>query len=405
MDPISQFDPADPDFIRDPYPTMDRLRETTPVFWHPPTGMWWVASYRDLVTLLRDRRLGRQIEHVVSREALGLPARDPDLGPFYALSDHSMFDKEPPEHTRLKNLVHKVFTPRRVRSLREEIRQLANQLLDAVAGQETFDLLADFAEPLPVEVIAALLGVPAPDRHLLRPWSASIVQMFELDPSPETATAAVQASGEFTDYLRDLAHARRANPQDDLISALALVEDQGDTLSEEELIATCVLLLNAGHEATVNGFGNGMRAFFLHPDQFQRLKAHRNLIPTAVEEMLRWDTPSQLFRRWVLEDMEYNSHPFKLGQEVAFLFGAANRDPAVFENPQVFDIGRVPNPHISFGMGIHFCLGAPLARLEMAIALETLLTRYVDLQLVEEPVFKPGFVLRGLEALHVKGVV
>jgi cytochrome P450 len=366
--------------------------------------MWWVASYQDLVTLLRDRRLGRQIDHVVNRTALGLPARAPDLEPFYALSDNSMFDKEPPEHTRLKNLVHKVFTPRRVRSLRGEIQRLANHLLDAVAGQDTFDLLADFAEPLPVEVIAALLGVPEPDRHLLRPWSAAIVQMFELDPTPDTALAAVQASNEFTDYLRDLARARRRDPQDDLISALVQVEDQGDTLSEEELIATCVFLLNAGHEATVNGFGNGMRAFFLHPDQFQRLKDHRNLIPSAVEEMLRWDTPSQLFRRWVLADMDYHGHAFKLGQEVAFLFGAANRDPAVFENPQAFDIGRVPNPHISFGMGIHFCLGAPLARLEMAVALETLLTRYIDLQLVEEPVFKPGFVLRGLEALITKPV-
>ncbi len=404
MDPITQFNPADPAFILNPYPTLDRLRETAPVFYHPPTEMWWVASYRDLVTLMRDRRLGRQIEHVVSREALGLPARAPALDPFYSLSDHSMFDKEPPEHTRLKKLVHKVFTPRRVRSLRDEIQRLAQQLLDSVAGQETFDLLAAYAEPLPVEVIAALLGIPEPDRHLLRPWSAAIVKMFELDPSPETAAAAVRASTEFTDYLRDLARARKAAPQDDLISELAQVEDQGDTLSEEELIATCVLLLNAGHEATVNGFGNGMRAFFLHPDQFQRLQANHSLIPSAVEEMLRWDTPSQLFRRWVLEDMDYNGHSFKLGQEVAFLFGAANRDPAVFENPQAFDIGRVPNQHISFGMGIHFCLGAPLARLEMAVALKALLTRYQDLQLVEEPVFKPGFVLRGLEALHVKGV-
>ncbi len=401
----SQFDPSDPTFIRDPYPTLDRLRENAPVFWHPPSEMWWVTTYQDLVALMRDRRLGRQIDHITSREALGLPARDPDHQPFYSLSDNSMFDKEPPEHTRLKKLVHKVFTPRRVRELRGEIRRLADNLLDAVSGHEEFDLLADFAEPLPVEVIAALLGIPEPDRHLLRPWSADIVQMFELDPTPATAEAAVRAAAEFSEYLQGLAQERRAAPQDDLISALAQVEDQGDTLSEDELIATCVLLLNAGHEATVNGFGNGMRAFFLHPDQFQRLKNNHSLIPSAVEEMLRWDTPSQLFRRWVLEDMEYKGHEFKLGQEVAFLFGAANRDPAVFEAPATFNISRVPNPHISFGMGIHFCLGAPLARLEMAVALETLLARFEDFQLVEEPIFKPGFVLRGLEALLVRGVV
>ena len=207
---------------------------------------------------------------------------------------------------------------------------------------------------------------------------------------------------EFSDFLRELSRERRQHPTDDLISALALVEDGGVTLTEDELVSTCILLLNAGHEATVNSFGNGMLALLKHSDQLAMLRENMDLVDSAVEEMLRYDSPSQLFRRWVLEDMDYKGYSFKLGQEVAFLFGAANRDPAVFAKPDEFDITRHPNPHIAFGVGIHYCLGAPLGRLELQISLRALLERFPNIELATEPQFKESFVLRGLESLPVQ---
>src|SRR5690606_17492672 len=235
--------------------------------------------------------------------------------------------------------------------------------------------------PLPVTVIAELLGVPEADRHHLRPWSQAIVAMYELDHTPEQERRAVQAAIEFSDYLRQLARERRRNPQNDLITALAQVEEQGDTLSEDELISTCVLLLNAGHEATANVIGNGMLALLHHPAQFDRLRANPALVSTAVEEMMRYDTPLQLFRRWTLEDVVYKGIELRRGTQIALVFGAANRDPAVFDQPNTFDITRADNPHISFGGGVHYCLGAPLARLELQIAIRTLIERFPTLRL------------------------
>lgn len=394
------FDPTQLDFILNPYPTLEKLQQDAPIFWHD--GMWFVSRHRDLATLLRDRRLGRQITHIVDPAALGIAPRNPAYAAFDMLSDNSMFDKEPPEHTRIKNLVHKVFTPRRVEQLRDEITVICNQLIDSMGSE--FDLLAEYAVPLPVMVIAELLGIPEADRGKLRPWSGAIVRMYELNPGEETAQEAVQAASEFTEYLRALSRQRRANPQDDLISGLAAVEDGGQTLSEEELIATCILLLNAGHEATVNALGNGMLALLKHPEQYDKLRKDLDLVPGAVEEMLRYDSPLQLFRRWVLEDFDYQGIQFKMGQEIAFLFGAANRDPAVFDHPNTFDITRSPNPHITFSVGIHYCLGAPLARLELQLALHTLLQRLPSLEIVEVPEFHPAFVIRGLKAFKLRGM-
>ena len=403
MAQLKPFDPNATDFILDPYPTFAAMHNADEsVFWHEASGLWFVVKHADLNALMKDRRLGRQITHIMSPAELGWPPRNPDYAAFYALGDHSLFDKEPPDHTRIKSLVHKVFTPRRVESLRGQIETITHDLLDAVIDQGTMDLLEDYAVPLPVMVIAELLGIPAAMRPKLRPWSADIVKMYELNPSPQSAQEAVQAAQEFSDFLRELARERRQHPSDDLISALALVEDGGATLTEDELVSTCILLLNAGHEATVNGFGNGMLALLKNPDQLARLQNDLSRIDSAVEEMLRYDSPSQLFRRWVLEDMDYKGHQFKLGQEVAFLFGAANRDPSVFAQPDQFDITRNPNPHITFGVGIHYCLGAPLGRLEMQISLRTLLERCPNIQLATEPQFKESFVLRGLEALPVK---
>ena len=264
------------------------------------------------------------------------------------------------------------------------------------------DLIADFVEPLPVTVIAELLGVPEADRHLLRPWSADFCLMYELDPPDASARKAVQASLEFGAYLRELLAERRRRPGDDLISALAGVVDDGDTLTEAELIGTCVLLLNAGHEASVNGAGNGWWSLLRHPDALARLRADPSLLPTAIEELLRFDTPLSLFERWVLKPIEVEGVSIPRGGEVALLFASANRDPAAFVRPDELDLARDPNPYLSFGAGIHHCLGAPLAKLELGIAFGTLLRRIPRLELVESPRWKPTFVLRGLQTLRVR---
>ncbi|MBI1258013.1 MAG: cytochrome P450 [Chloroflexi bacterium] len=393
-----QFDPLAPEFARDPYPIYDALRSTSPIFFSADLKMWFASAYDDVAALLRDRRLGRAFD----RAEANLPPKNPAYAPFSKLSEHSMFDKEPPDHTRLRSLVHKVFTPRRVENMRAQIETITSDLIDAVQPQGQMDLLEDFAVPLPVTVIAALLGVPDEDRHLLRPWSRDIVAMYELNHTPEAAERAIQAAIDFSDYLRQLARQRKRAPQDDLISALATVEEAGDVLSEDELISTCVLLLNAGHEATVNVIGNGMWALFQNPDQLRLLRDQPATTKTAVEEMMRYDTPLQLFRRWILEDIDYKGFAFKRGQEIALLFGAANRDPAQFEQPNRLDITRADNAHISFSLGIHYCLGAPLARLELQVAIAELMRRLPNMRLSETPEYRPGYVIRGLKSLQVE---
>lgn len=396
------FDPTLPEFKRNPYPTYERLRKTAPIFYDDDRRMWFMSAYDDIAALLRDRRFGRSIEHVMSRAELGLPPKNLAYAPFDKLSADSLFDKEPPDHTRLRSLVHKVFTPRRVEDLRGKVELICNNLLDQVEGR-SFDLLEDFAVPLPVTVIAELLGVPEADRHHLRPWSRDIVALYELNHTPEQAERAIAAAVEFSAYLRRLARERKAEPRDDLISALATVEEAGDVLSEDELIATCVLLLNAGHEATVNVLGNGFWALFQNPEQLQRLHERPELTRMAVEELLRFDTPLQLFRRWVLEDVTYKGFQLRRGQEVALLFGSANHDPKVFNDPARLDIMRVDNPHISFSLGIHYCLGAPLARLELQTAMTALLHRRPNLQPQAVPEYRDSYVIRGLQRLLVAG--
>jgi cytochrome P450 len=312
-----------------------------------------------------------------------------------------MLDREPPDHTRLRRLVSKVFTPRRVEELRPTVQQIADAVVDDLVDAGGGDLIAAVAEPLPVTVIAELLGVPSADRNQLRPWSADICGMYELNPSQETARRAVAAAEEFSGYLADLAEFRRGHPGTDLITALVQVRDEGDHLTDDELVGTCVLLLNAGHEATVNATGNGWWALFRNPDQLAALRADPSLLTSAVEELLRYDTPAQMFERWVLEDFSYGGVDFARGTELALLFGSANRDPVVFADPDRLDISRTDNSHISFGAGIHFCLGAPLARVEMEISFGTLLRRAPNLGLRSEPEWKAGYILRGLKELLV----
>ncbi|WP_246192662.1 cytochrome P450 [Kitasatospora atroaurantiaca] len=397
------FDPWSAAFVAHPYDAYAELREHAPVSYYEPSDQWLVSRYEDVSALLRDRRLGRTYTHRYTHEEFGRPAPDPAYEPFHTLNENGLLDLEAPDHTRIRRLVSKAFTPRMVESLRPTVARLADELVGALLADGGGDLVAKVAEPLPVAVIAEMLGVPEADRGLLRPWSADITGMFELNPTAEVAQRAVTASIEFSDYLRGLIRERRARPGTDLISALVQAAEGSDALTEQEMISTCVLLLNAGHEATVNTTGNGWWALFRNPGQLALLRGSVDeLLPTAVEELMRYDTPLQMFERWVLEDIEVAGVTIPRGAEVALLFGSANRDPARFTAPDQLDLARTDNPHITFGAGIHFCLGAPLARLELTESYGALLRRAPGLRLVREPKWRPGYVIRGLEELIVE---
>ncbi len=396
------FAPADIGFVADPYPAYAELRREDPVRYDEGTDHWLVARYEDVKALLRDRRLGRTYLHLATHAEMGHPDPPAWHDPFWDLINAGILDMEPPDHTRVRRLVSKAFTPKFVEGLRPRVQAIMDELVDGVAGAGEFDLIA-VAEPLPVTVIAEMLGVPETDRRHLRPWSADIVKMYELNPSVQMQRDAVRASTEFSDYLRTLARERKADPgDDDLISRLAAVVDEGEHLTEDELVGTCVLLLNAGHEATVSSTLLGWLALFRYPDRLKELREDRSLLPTAVDELLRFDTPLQMFERWVLEPIEVRGVAIPRGAELGLLFGSANRDPDVFVEPDELDLSRDPNPHLTFGAGIHFCLGAPLGRQELQISFATLMDRFPNLDLVEEPRWKPNYVVRGLEGLLVR---
>ncbi|MFJ3308535.1 cytochrome P450 [Streptomyces sp. NPDC086549] len=399
---MAAFDPWDPAFLADPYPAYDELRARGRVHYFEPTNQWLVPHHADVSALLRDRRLGRTYQHRFTHEDFGRTAPPPEHEPFHVLNDHGMLDLEPPDHTRIRRLVSKAFTPRTVERLKPYVADLAGKLVDRLVEAGGGDLLADVAEPLPVAVIAEMLGIPEADRAPLRPWSADICGMYELNPSEDVASRAVRASVEFSEYLRELIAERRKEPGDDLISGLIAAHDEGDRLTEQEMISTCVLLLNAGHEATVNATVNGWWALFRNPAQLAALRADHSLVPSAVEELMRYDTPLQLFERWVLDEIEIDGTVIPRGAEIAMLFGSANHDPAVFTAPESLDLTREDNPHISFSAGIHYCIGAPLARIELAASMTALLEKAPMLSLAAEPRRKPNFVIRGLEGLSVE---
>ncbi|MGA5508576.1 cytochrome P450 [Streptomyces umbrinus] len=396
------FDPWDQAFLANPYPAYADLRAQGRVHYYEPTNQWLVPHHADVSALLRDRRLGRTYQHRFTHEDFGRTAPPAEHEPFHVLNDHGMLDLEPPDHTRIRRLVSKAFTPRTVERLRPYVDGLASELVGELVEAGGGDLLKVVAEPLPVAVIAEMLGIPESERAQLRPWSADICGMYELSPSEETAEKAVRASVEFTEFLRELIAVRRKEPGDDLVSGLIAAYDEGDRLSEQEMISTCVLLLNAGHEATVNATVNGWWALFRNPDQLAALRADRGLVGTAVEELMRYDTPLQLFERWVLDEIEVDGTVIPRGSEVALLFGSANHDPAVFAEPEALDLARPENPHISFSAGIHYCIGAPLARIELAASMGALLDQAPSLKLAAEPERKPNFVIRGLEGLLVE---
>jgi cytochrome P450 len=397
-----RFAPGDVGFIADPYSDYAELREHAPVHYDEATDHWLVSRYEDVDSLLRDRRFGRTYLHVATHEEMGRVIPPDWHAPFWDLINAGILDMEPPDHTRVRKLVAKAFTPRFVEALRPRVQSIVDDLLDAVADAGEFDMLPALAEPLPVTVIAEMLGVPEADRHLLRPWSGDIVKMYELNPSETMQRDAVRASIEFGDYLRRLARERRTAPGDDLISQLVHVVEEGERLTEDELVGTCALLLNAGHEATVNSTLLGWRALFRHPERLQELRADPSLIPSAVEELLRFQTPLPMFERWVLEPFELHGVRIPKGAELGLLFDSANHDPSVFDRPEELRLDRKPNPHLTFGAGIHFCLGAPLGRMELQLSFRALLERFPGLELAEEPRFKPNYIIRGLEGLRVR---
>ncbi|MEN8649534.1 cytochrome P450 [Streptomyces sp. 21So2-11] len=397
------FDPSSPAFVADPYPAFAQLRAEGRALYNAPTRQWLIPRHADVSALLRDRRLGRTYLHRFTHEEFGRTPPPAAHEPFHTLNDHGMLDLEPPDHPRIRRLVSKAFTPRTVEQLAPTVCRLAAELVDGLCAAGGGDLLTMVAEPLPVAVIAEMLGIPPVDRPLLRPWSADICGMYELNPSAAVAERAVRASLEFTVYLRELIAERRKDPGSDLISALIAAHDQGERLSEQELISTCVLLLNAGHEATVNTTAGGWWTLLRNPGQLAALRAEpERLLPTAVEELMRYDTPLQLFERWVLDDIEVGGVPIPRGSEVALLFGSANRDPAVFDRPDRLELDRKDNPHVTLGAGIHYCLGAPLARLELAASFGELLRRAPHLRLAAEPERRANFVIRGLKELLVE---
>lgn len=384
----------DKDFLVNPYPHLAKLRTAGKPVWHEETQMFLAGNYDDANAVLRNKALGRIFN-----------PRTPETewDTFNWLHADSILDSEPPKHTRLRALVSKAFNKNIIESQREIINKIVDQLIiDIKAKSGNWDLIADFAEPLPVKVIVAMLGFPEEDEYLLRPWSQAIVKMYEVNPSEQVQADAKKAAAEFAAYVQKLADERKEKPGNDLITDLVRVEEQGEKLNAHELIATCVLLLNAGHEASVNGFGNGAVALLERPEQFDLLRKNPDgLAATAIEEFLRFDAPLHLFERTATADTEIGGVAIKSGQKIASLLGSANRDEKQFANADQMDITRDPNPHIGFGAGIHFCLGGPLARLEMGIALPKLVKAFPDMKIANDPVRRPTFVLRGYEKVEI----
>jgi cytochrome P450 len=398
-----EFDPSDPDFLRDPYPALNRLREAARVFYEPVRERWFVTRHEDVRSCLRDKRLGRNFRHVMSPEEIGVPPLDPRWQSFWETERWSLLWLEPPDHTRLRKLVAAAFTPRSVEALREPARDLAHELLEPPAEAGEIELLYDYAQPYSIAVICRMLGVPL-DRHRdLLDWSHRMVKMYEFDVPLEAAQAANRAAREFQDYVRGLIRERRTKPREDMVTALVEARVDGGRLSDDEIVSTVIVLLNAGHEASVNTLGNGMLAYAHHPEQWRRVVAGEVPSASAGEEMIRFDPPLQLFERWVLtDDFTVGDVSIPRGGKVAMLFGAANRDPRVFDSPDEFDVGRENSvQHIGFGGGIHVCIGAPLARVELEASLEALRRWWPEFQLVEEPRRTGAFVIWGLEGLRL----
>jgi cytochrome P450 len=398
---FGRYNPWLPDHRRDPYRFYQRLREEAPIYRHPILRMWIVSRYDDAVEVLRDPRFSADRSQLaLMKITRWLVRRDPD---FLGLIDRNLLNLEGPDHSRVRSLVNKAFTPRRVAALRPRIEALVDELLESAAERGDLELVRDLAHPLPVIVIAELLGIPASDRERFRVWSEAIVQILDPLSGEGGLGPARRASRELAAYFRGMLEARRREPQDDLLSAMLGAEQDGNLLGEADLLALCALILAAGHETTANLIGNAVLALLRHPEERKRLQDDPGLIGSAIEEFLRYDSPVQLTERVVAEDFEFRGVSLRRGQLVWPLLGSANRDPERFPDPDRLDQNRADNRHLAFGHGAHFCLGAPLARLEAEIALGALLRCFPEFDGAPEAIrWKRSVVLRGPVALPLK---
>jgi cytochrome P450 len=382
--------PTDPGFVQNPYPFYEAARAHGPFFHWTEYGMVATGNWAAVNSIFRDRRFGREVP-------VELASAIPDhLAPFYAVEAHSMLEMEPPRHSRLRSLVLRAFTSRRIAGLAPEVHALTHELIDALPQGE-FDLLRHFGQKLPVIIIARLLGVPEKMSDDLLRWSNAMVGMYMAGRTRETEDRAVAATNDFVTFMRSYVEARRHDPRDDLITELIAAEEAGERLTTDELITTCILLLNAGHEATVHTIGNGVKSLL---ETGQRITPTN--VETCVEEILRFDPALHMFTRWAYEDVEVMGHIFHRGDQVALLLAAANRDPGQWEEPQAFRPTRAPKPVATFGAGLHFCVGAPLARLELVTALPILFDRLPGLRLAAPPEYGNVYHFHGLTRLMVR---
>jgi cytochrome P450 len=390
-----------PESRRDPHPLYHRLRSEQPIAYDPQDDGWLLTRWADCEAVLRDPRWSSAPEHRPDRptEGVSISVEAGDVGM------KTLLFLDPPDHTRLRRLVSKAFTPRRIEQLRGHVTEILDELLGAVKPGEPFDVISTFAYPLPLIVICELMGVPVEDRHQFEGWSADATRLLDRDIDEDTFNKGIIATMYFLNYFNSLFEERRANPRDDLLSGLLAVEDGGDVLSEEEMRSIVLLLFLAGHETTVNLVGNGLFALMQHRDQWKRLCADPDgLKASAVEELLRFDGPVHVTGRTATEDLEIAGQHFPKQSQVVTLLAAANRDPERFPDPDRLDIGRADNQHLTFSHGIHYCLGAALARLEGQVVFSTLAQRVPDMQLAvpaDEIEYRDHFVLRGLKALPV----
>ena len=379
------YNPVSEEVATDPYAVYRRLRDKDPVHRMRLIDAWVLTRYEDADAMLRDH------DRFAAEDRR-----------FYDAGLTTMLDIDPPDHTRLRALVSRAFTPRSVSRWHERVQEITDRLLDAAAGRDRFDLIAALGYPLPVTVIAEMLGVPAEDMDRFEGWSNDIAFVVEPILTPGQVENVRRASEELFAYFETIVEARRRDPRDDLVSALLAAEEEGDKLSREELLSTMLLILIAGNETTRNLIGNGMLALLRHPDQLQRVRDEPGLLEPAVDELLRYDSPVQLDGRVVREDLELGGKRLHAGQKAIALIGAANRDPAAFDNPDALDIGRKGRSHLSFGRGIHYCLGASLAVMEARVAFRGLLDRFPSIRLAAEPGYRDGIVLRGVESLWIE---
>jgi cytochrome P450 len=402
-----QFDLNSAEFLANPYPVYDRMRSDDPIHWSAENSYWLLTRYADIVSLIHSEQLSSN--RIVAHSDRMPPAIKEEFRPFFTAVSSWMLMVDPPDHTRLRGLVNKAFTPGVVANMQSLIQELVDDMLARVQAKRRMEVITDLANPLPAMVIAELLGVPRTDQQQFKDWSDDITralsgidsasskeELFALYVIAQNSIVALSS------YFKERVEELRLHPRQNLLSALAQAEEQGDRLTEDELFANCVLLMMAGHETTTNLIGNGILALLNNPEQKESLTLHPELIVSAVEELLRYDSPVQKMARIALADIDVDGKQIKQGQLVCFCFGAANRDPEHFPIPGQLDIARKPNRHLAFGHGLHYCVGAALARLEGQIAVNTVLRRLPGLRLeTENPEWHRDFTLRGLKSLPV----